>query len=211
MTKPYINAKSNHPPNIIIIKQLPLSVEKRLQTLSSNEPIFNKAEKHYQETLDMCGYKHKLQYSEVLHKRNNNGNRKQNIIWFNTPHSKIVSTNIGKCFLSLLNKHFPKKHKYHELFNRLNVKTSYSCMPNVNSAIHNHNKSIPQETETINKSCNCVKDDFCPLDNLCLTSNEILLFVLIMFLLKTNLISSNECKCNRKRNLVESVCKISNE
>ena len=44
-------------------------------------------------------------------------------------------------------------------------------MPNVNSAIHNHNKSILHETKTINKTCNCIKKGFCPLKNLCLTSN----------------------------------------
>ena len=35
----YIQKQSNHPPSII--KQLPLSVERRLSKLSSNEKIFN--------------------------------------------------------------------------------------------------------------------------------------------------------------------------
>ena len=80
----------------------------------------------------------------------------------------------------ILNKNFPKKHTkfpqkihnfHNKLFNCNNVRISYSCMPNVNSAIHNHNKSILHETEAINKTCNYIKKDFCPLDNLCLTSN----------------------------------------
>ena len=56
----YIHAKSNHPTNII--KQLPLSVEKRLSTLSANENIFKESAKHYQEALNKFGYIHKLQY-----------------------------------------------------------------------------------------------------------------------------------------------------
>ena len=34
----YIHAKSNHPPNIV--KQLPISIEERLRTLSSSKEIF---------------------------------------------------------------------------------------------------------------------------------------------------------------------------
>ena len=45
----YIDAKSNHPPNII--KQLPISVEDRLRCLSSSKRIFNEAAQHYQGAL----------------------------------------------------------------------------------------------------------------------------------------------------------------
>ena len=37
----YINAQSNHPPNII--KELPKTIEQRLSSNSSNETIFNEA------------------------------------------------------------------------------------------------------------------------------------------------------------------------
>ena len=37
----YINIESNHPPSII--KQLPLSIESRLSSLSSSEEIFNES------------------------------------------------------------------------------------------------------------------------------------------------------------------------
>ena len=56
----YINAKSNPPPNII--KQLPISVENRLRSLSSSKQIFDEAAPHYQEALDRCGFNHKLEY-----------------------------------------------------------------------------------------------------------------------------------------------------
>ena len=45
----YIHKQLNHPPSII--KQLPLSVERRLSKLSSNEKIFNDSIPIYQEAL----------------------------------------------------------------------------------------------------------------------------------------------------------------
>ena len=34
------------------------------------------------------------------------------------------------------------KHKLHQIFNRNNVKVSYSCLPNVSNIIQSHNKKI---------------------------------------------------------------------
>ena len=56
-------------------------------------------------------------------------NRKQQIIWFNPPFNLKTKTKIGKLFLNLLDKHFPPHNKLHKLFNRTNVKISYSCIP----------------------------------------------------------------------------------
>ena len=58
----YIHKQSNHPPPII--KQLPLSVERCLSKLSSNEKIFNGSIPTYQETLIKAGYNHKLTYQK---------------------------------------------------------------------------------------------------------------------------------------------------
>ena len=58
------------------------------------------------------------------------------IVWFNPPFSKNVATKIGRYFLNLLDKHFPQDHKFHKIFNRNNIKVSYSCMPNIKSAIN---------------------------------------------------------------------------
>ena len=49
----YINIESNHPPSII--KQLPLSIESRLSSLSSSEEIFNDSVSPYQYALDKSG------------------------------------------------------------------------------------------------------------------------------------------------------------
>ena len=77
-------------------------------------------------------------------------NRQRNIIWFNPPYSKNVETNVGKCFLSLIDKHFPKSNPLHKIFNRNTIKLSYSCMGNIKTIISNHNKA------EINKSAHTV-------------------------------------------------------
>ena len=110
-------------------------------------------------------------YITIINIINTSQRRKRNIIWFNPPFSKSVSTNIGKYFLNLLEKHFHKNHKYRKLFNRNNVKLSYSCMPNTKSIINNHNKNVLQENNNQNKTCNCIKKESCPLGNQCLTPN----------------------------------------
>ena len=170
----YVHAKSNHPPNIL--KQLPISIEKRLTTLSINETIFNESSRHYQEALNECGYNHQLKYATITNENNENKetkNRKRKIIWFNPPFSKNVSTNIGKFFLHLIQKHFPRDHKFANLFNRNTVKLSYSCMPSVKSIISSHNKSILKEQKQQNRTCNCINKESCPLNNQCLTENII--------------------------------------
>ena len=133
----YINIESNHQPSII--KQLPLSIESRLSTLSSSEEIFVISS---QDALDKSGYKHKLKYKVNIDTVSNKKQRKRNIIWFNPPYSKNVKTNIGKIFLNLIKKHFPPHHKSHKLFNRNTVKISYSCMRNIKSIINSHNTKI---------------------------------------------------------------------
>ena len=73
-------------------------------------------------------------------------NRKRQMIWFNPPFNLKRKTKIGKVFLNLLDKHFPSHNKLHRLFNRTNVKISYSCMPNMNCYTHMHNHSSKRQT-----------------------------------------------------------------
>ena len=49
---------------------------------------------------------------------------------------------ILRIFLHLLDKHFGRNHKYHKIFNRNNVKISYSCMDNIKNIISSHSKEI---------------------------------------------------------------------
>lgn len=166
----YIHTKSNHPKNIL--KQLPLSVESRLSNLSSIKEIFDENAKYYQEILNKCEYNHTLTYIQSNHNNlNKNNSRKRKIIWFNPPYSTNVSTNVGKYFLNLISKHFPKDHIYNKIFNKNNLKVSYSCMPNMKSVINSHNKNIINSSNEPSSKCNCVDKSKCPLNNECLTKN----------------------------------------
>ena len=168
----YIHKQSNHPP--CIIKQVPLSIEKRLSNLPSNEDIFKCAVPYYEEALSRSVYSHTFTYSpdKVHHKRRS---RQRNIIWFNPPYDKSVSTNIGKNFLHLIAYHFPTSHKYHTIFNKNTIKVSYSCLPNIKSIITAHNKRIltSSTSHTSEKTCNCMVKQNCPVNQNCLASNVI--------------------------------------
>ena len=167
-----IHAKSNHPANIL--KQLPISIETRLSNLSCNSEIFHEASKCYQNILNQSGYDYKLQYKPSNNENEKSSkNCKRNIIWFNPPFSKNVSNNIGKYFLLLIQKFFPNNHKYHKIFNKNNVKISYSCMANIKSIINMHNKEGIMEKKTQAVKCNSMNKSDCPLSNQCQITNII--------------------------------------
>ena len=69
-----------------------------------------------------------------------------------------------------MDKHFPKHHRYHKLFNRNNVKCSYSCMNNIASIISSHNANVlAPAPEQASRTCNCRQPQNCPLNGHCLT------------------------------------------
>ena len=164
----YINTKSNHPPTII--KHLPAAISRRISDISCNEEVFEKAKPYYEEALKSSGYNEKLSYDKKPSTRRKN--RKRKVIWFNPPFSKHVQTNIRKTFLRLIKKHFPKTHKFNQIFNKNNVKVSYSCMENMASIIKKHNKKfINNNPVKLNNGCNCRKKDQCPIQNKCLSTS----------------------------------------
>ena len=169
----YIHSESNHPP--AIIKQLPLSIESRLRNISSSKEVFDESCKIYQDALEQSGFKYKLSYEEGTESEAKpvRRNRKRNIIWFNPPYSKSVTTNVGKEFLKLLDKHFPPHHKYRKIFNRNTVKISYSCLPNMRAKVNMHNKKILRTISESNESeptrmCSCPRTVECPFEDVCL-------------------------------------------
>ena len=108
----YTNKNSNYPP--CILKQLPVSIEKRLSETSSNENVFNDAAKLYNDALKESGFNYNLKYSKTPDQNvetETKKNRKRKIIWFNPPFSKNMKTNIDKLFFKLFNKHFPPNSK----------------------------------------------------------------------------------------------------
>ena len=125
----YIDTNSNHPPTII--KHLPASIGRRISDISSNKELFSKAKSHYESALKQSGHEKKLTFTErkkpATHTaQNSRKNRQRNVIWFNPPYSMNVQTNIGREFLSLVRKHLPKNQRYNNIFNKNNIKVSYS-------------------------------------------------------------------------------------
>ena len=123
----------------------------------------------YEEALTKSGFNDDIIYSPVLESSNSErkNTRKRNVIWFNPPYSMNVETNIGKTFLKLVKKDFPRNNSFHKMFNKNTIK-----MRNISSIIASHNKSIlrPKATEY---GCNCRNKESCCLQNQCLTSKII--------------------------------------
>ena len=156
----YINTESNHPPEII--KQIPISINKRLNQNSSSEEIFNNSKTEYEQSLKNSGYKNfELKYDppKENHKKRS---RKRDIIWFNPPFNKEVETNIGKKFFNLVDKHFSKTNKLHKIFNRNTIKLSYSCSKNMRRIVKSHNKTVTNPKTNGNLECNCRDKNNCP-------------------------------------------------
>ena len=94
-------------------------------------------------------------------------NRYHNIILFNPPFDKNVSTNVIKQFLNLIDQHFPESNKLHVIFNRNTVKVSYSFTQNMSRIIKSHNKIVISKGVRELKSCNCRVKSECPLNGQC--------------------------------------------
>ena len=168
----YIHTKSNHPRNII--KSIPNMIYTRLSNISSDEGSFNEIKHEYQLALTKSGFQENLKYQKP-NLTPKSRQRKRKIVWFNPPFSSNVSTNIGKKFFSLIEKHFPKNNPLHKVINSNTIKISYSCMPNLQKIIKGHNKSVlatKQNNEIINM-CNCVEKDKCPLNGNCLETSTV--------------------------------------
>ena len=143
----YVNVESNHPPNII--KQIPKSISNRLSTNSCNKTVFDEASKYYNEVLGQCGYSEKLSYYNTNGNNNRNHNRSKNIIWFNSPYDRSVETKVGEAFLKLVKRHFNNNHRYHKIFNKNNIKVSYSCTKNMQSIIKQHHSHITKKVNHV--------------------------------------------------------------
>ena len=112
----YINISSNHPPQII--KYLTQTRSETLSRNSSSAEIFEQSKPDYEEALKNCGYKAKLQYIQPNLQQNNTRRKTRKIVWFNPPFGLNVKTNVAKCFLQLIDTHFPPANKLHKIFNR---------------------------------------------------------------------------------------------
>ena len=77
------------------------------------------------------------------------------------------------CGFNLITKHFPNHSPLSKIFNRNNIKVSYSCTSNMSQIIKNHNKKIESIYSTTHSTyqCNCRVKNTCPLLWKCLHKN----------------------------------------
>ena len=132
----YMHVESNHPPSVI--RQIPLTVQRRISDLSSSEAIFNREKPFFENALKTSGYDVTLEYMPP--KGPKNSQRKRRITWYNPPFCKSVKTKIGREFLNLVESCFPKTHPLSKIINKNTVKVSPSCMPNMGAKIASLNK-----------------------------------------------------------------------
>lgn len=111
----------------------------------------------------------------------NKKNRKRNISWFQLPPplppswNSNVKTNLGKKFLSIVDKCFPKKKPLNKIFNRHTLKLAIIHANHQHATSHNKQILSNVATTPIQKpdSCNCRKKSECPLEGKCLQENVV--------------------------------------
>ena len=121
--------------------------------ISCSKEYFDKAASAYNNALKVSGFHENIEFTSIPPPRMS---RDRKIILFNPPYSVNVTANIGRIFLRLVDKHFPRHPKYCKLFNRNNIKISYSCIPNMARFIRSHNTSLlkdPVPTDIKERSC----------------------------------------------------------
>ena len=82
---------------------------------------------------------------------------KRDKLWFNPSYSANLKIKVGKIFIRLVDKHFPRHHKYYKLFSRNSIKLSYSWKMSSGSIlrlwkIQNHlppKRAIANEKQTV--------------------------------------------------------------
>ena len=173
----YIHKHSNHPKSIT--NQIPKMISQMISDNSSNEEIFNRHKGVYEEALKRNGYKEKMRYippkeNEMRPRRKKKKERYPKKFFFNPPYNKQVFTNVGKRFLAIISKCFPKGSAWSGIFNRHTIKLSYSCTRNLASKISQHNAKVMNARKAPREAgCNCRNKDDCPIPNNCLAENVV--------------------------------------
>ena len=208
----YINVLFNHPPQIL--KQLTTTISNRLSRNLSSELIFNESKHQYEDAFSKSGFKTELTYKDSIPPTTKKMiSRKRKMIWFNPSYNQNVSTNIAKMFLKLVDKHFPRTHRLHKIFNHNTMKVSYSCMSNEQQLIKKHNNFIQNKKNKTTFSCNCRDKNGCPLNGNCRTENVV---YKCTSLTKNNVkkvylgVTEGEFKKNRYYNHQQSILNMNN-
>ena len=81
---------------------------------------------------------------------------------------------MANVFFHLINKLFPTEHKFQEIFNWNTSRLTHSCLPILQSLINNYNQNILwEQLQIIPRTCNCVKEENCSVNNICLTESSL--------------------------------------
>ena len=127
--------------------------------LSCNEQAFEDAKPVYQDALEESGHATTLQFAgtngaSATTKRSEKRKRGRKIIWFTPPFSKSVKKNIGKKFLSLIRKHFPKHTAYTRDLQQKHCLGGLQLYEEYGNAHQGHNTALlnPKEKDL---ECNC--------------------------------------------------------
>ena len=171
----YINVDSNHPPNII--KNLPKMIEKRLSGISSSEAEFDGGKREYEQALEEAGYDNPRLSFKPRDGQGVGRKRRRRIIWFNPPWAKNVEGNVAKWFNAIVARHFKKNTLFGRLFNKNNLRVSYSCTRNVQAIISASNRRVlnsgQQQEQQQQKRCNCRRGVVCPAGGNCLAEGVV--------------------------------------
>ena len=135
----YINAFPNHSPTII--KQLPKIINKTSSDLFCNKEELEKVKSAYESALKDSGFFLTISYNNSNSQKAQR-NTDKNVKRFNRLYSQNVKTNIGKLFINLARKLFPKNNKYHKIFNINTLKLSFCCTTNAGNIIKQHNSKV---------------------------------------------------------------------
>ena len=98
------------------VRQIQLLVSSRVSSISSNQSIFNSSIRIHKEAPTKNGFNDDIIYTSEIESINSERNKTRNIkiIWFNPLYSYNVETSIGKTFLKLVKKHFPRNYSFQQ-------------------------------------------------------------------------------------------------
>jgi hypothetical protein len=153
-----------------VVANIPLGINRRLNSISANKEVFEAAAPEYQRALDRSGYEYQLSYKPPTVFPTKKKNRKRNTTWFNPPYSMNVKSNVGKEFLNLVDTAFPPGNPLRKLFTRQTLKVSYKCMPSMGQAVSRHNAQLLKGDRQLpsHPACNCRAGvNRCPVQGKC--------------------------------------------
>ena len=96
-----------------------------------------------------------------------NNKRRRKVLWYIPPFNLYCSTNVGKQFRQIIERHFSKNDMLGRLFNKNKMKLSYSCLGNIRSKISAHNRRLLSDANHDTEICNCQDKERCPIPGGC--------------------------------------------